>query len=109
LDHVCEGQVREMIQTLLAYMLHVIMGFVFASGGDKGANTWIVLGVGLVVGLLQGLVLWILNDIRQTLKVTVSKEMCELHRHGVERRLETIELNVGITGVRHQPPFPGDR
>ena len=83
-----------------AALMAFTLVFAQKGGGGNGTNVWVVIGVGLVVGLLQGIILFILKDIRESLKVTVTKEICQLQRSPIRGRLRSLEHRVGIPGTQ---------
>lgn len=56
--------------------------------------------VAIVAGLLQALVLFILRDIKSTLKGLVLKDLCNEKHKTVNRRLGILENQVNTSGVR---------
>jgi hypothetical protein len=73
---------------------------IFAASGDPLWNLVLII-VGVVAGLLQALVLFILKDMKATLRGLVQKELCDEKHKTVNRRVGILEDRVGITGVHH--------
>lgn len=58
--------------------------------------------------ILQALILFILKDLKATMKELVRKDLCKVMHINVDRRIDTIEKQVEVSGVHSIPPVQRD-
>lgn len=68
----------------------------------------VILVIGALLGILQALILFILKDLKATMKEFVRKDLCKVMHINVDRRIKTVEKQVETSGVHSVPPVPRD-
>lgn len=68
----------------------------------------VILVIGALLAILQALILFILKDLKATMKEFVRKDLCKERHINVDRRIGVVEKSVETSGVHTIPPVQRD-